>query len=209
MSEQYDEDYFLRGKQTGKSLYENYRYLPTLTIPMVQRFIEHLGIQKRHTILDVGCARGYVVKAFRHLGHDAYGMDCSKWAIDNADPEAREFLRLRDRITHPFDWIIAKDTLEHVPQVEEFIEQMQSHARIGVFVVVPLSAVDGEKYVLADYEADVTHIHRLTLATWARMFLRPGWEVTASYRVRGIKDNHYITGWEPGDGFIVARRIPE
>ena len=32
---QYDEDYFLRGKQTGKSLYEDYRWLPELTRPMV------------------------------------------------------------------------------------------------------------------------------------------------------------------------------
>ena len=206
MSEQYDEDYFMRGRESGKSLYENYRWMPTLTIPMVQRIIDHLGIDRDETILDLGCARGYIVKAFRQLGYLAYGMDCSKWAIDNADEEVKEHLRHQDKFTHEFDWVLAKDVLEHVPQVADFVLEIQKHARKGIFVVVPLSAIDGKSYVLPEYEKDVTHIHRLTLATWARMFIRPGWEVTASYRVKGIKDNHNLPGWEPGDGFIVCRR---
>lgn len=202
----YDEDYYLRGRETGKSLYSDYRWLPTLTIPMVQRIVEHLGAQKRHTVLDFGCARGYTVKALRILGYDAYGVDCSSWAIENADPEVREYLRLSDTLMHEFDWVLAKDVLEHVPEAVDCIRSIQHHARLGVFAVVPLAAVDGAPYVLQDYEKDVTHIHRLTLSTWVSYFLRPGWTVTASYRVPGVKDNHYITGFEPGDGFIVARR---
>lgn len=203
----YDADYFLRGKQTGKSLYEDYRWMPTLTIPMVQSIVNFLNINKRHTILDFGAARGYMVKALRQLGYDAYGMDPSAWAIDNADPEARKYLRCQDKLTHDFDWIVAKDTLEHIPDVGNLSLELQKYARVGIFIVVPLAVVDGDKYVLSDYEKDVTHIHRFTLATWARLFIRPGWEVSARYRVEGVKDNHYITGWEPGDGFIIARRI--
>ena len=51
-SKQYDEDYFLHGKQTGKSLYEDYRWIPEATIPMVQVIINYLGIQKTDSILD-------------------------------------------------------------------------------------------------------------------------------------------------------------
>ena len=69
--EVYDADYFLRGKQTGRSLYENYRWLPDLTIPMVAAMIRHLGIKPDDKILDFGCARGYVVKAFREMGYRA------------------------------------------------------------------------------------------------------------------------------------------
>src|SRR5436305_1382867 len=83
---QYDEDYFLRGKESGKSLYSDYRWLPELTIPMVCAMIRHLGIGPDDTVLDFGCARGYVVKAFQELGYIAYGYDTSEWAVQNADP---------------------------------------------------------------------------------------------------------------------------
>ena len=60
-NKQYDADYFLRGKETGKSLYENYRWLPDLTTPMVCSIISHLGIRSGDTILDFGCAALNVV----------------------------------------------------------------------------------------------------------------------------------------------------
>ena len=205
-SEMYDEEYFLRGKQSGKSLYENYRYLPNLTIPMVQAIISNLGITKEQTILDFGCARGYVVKAFRILGYQAWGTDASKWAIENCDPEVKPYVMDTNRIIYGYDWIIAKDVLEHVRDVDKVIPDLMNIARVGVFAVVPLSAVDHEQYVVHDYEKDVTHIHRLTLSSWVRMFLQPGWTGEASYRMVGVKDNYYQPGWEMGNGFIVARR---
>lgn len=202
----YDEDYYMNGVRSGKSLYENYRWLPHLTIPMCQAVANYLGVRKNQTVLDFGCAKGYTVKALRHLGYDAYGQDLSEWAIANADEEIRDRVRCSEHITHEFDWIIAKDVLEHVPQVADCIAEMRHHARIGIFAVVPLAICDGEKYVLPDYEKDVTHIHRLSLASWGRLFLTRGWDVKLTYRVPGIKDNHWLPAWEPGDGFIVATR---
>jgi len=211
--EQFDEDYFLRGRQSGKSLYENYRWMPKLTTQMVKSIIDHLGIDEGETILDFGCARGYVVKAFRQLGYSAYGVDISKWAIENADREVRSYLShitgsttLRTEYVG-VDWVVAKDVLEHIPSVTDTIINLMSIARNGVFVVVPLSIEDGSPYVVADYEKDVTHIHRLTLVSWVRLFMRPGWEVIASYRVKGVKDNY--AHYPLGNGFIVARRLKE
>ena len=40
----YDEDYFLNGKASGKSLYENYRWLPVETIAMAKAICSHLGL---------------------------------------------------------------------------------------------------------------------------------------------------------------------
>lgn len=207
MSDAYDEDYFMRGKESGKSLYHDYRWLPDLTIPMVKRMIDHLGIRKDQTILDFGCARGYTVKAFRQLGYLAFGVDSSKWAIENCDPEVKEYV-WEGSITERIDWVIAKDVLEHVKPVQSTIKQLMQCARIGVFAVVPLEGPRG-KYVVPDYELDITHIHRKQLKWWAAYFMDVGWSVTASYRVRGIKDNYYQPDWVKGNGFITARRIYE
>ena len=206
----FDADYFLRGKETGKSLYTDYRWLPELTIPMAGAIVNHLGITYDHKILDFGCARGYTVKALRHLGYDAFGVDVSEWAIENADESTKPYLSvLADSLLleKGCDWVIAKDVLEHVQYVANVVPLLMGMARVGVFVVVPLSATDGGRYVVEDYEKDVTHVHRLTLATWAKMFMHPGWSVEASYRVKGVKDNYYKPGWEAANGFITARRI--
>jgi len=123
MSELYDEDYFLRGKETGKSLYENYRWIPELTVPMAKSIVKHCGIKQDQRILDFGCARGYLVRALRELGHEAYGYDESRWALDNLDPVAQPFINSVVGYTpfwkrEKFDWVIAKDVLEHI---DEFI----------------------------------------------------------------------------------------
>jgi len=197
----YDADYFLRGLETGKSLYVDYHWLPELTIPMCNAIVKHLGI-KGQSVLDFGCARGYTVKALHQLGYDARGVDVSTWALDNCDPDVKDFVSSKLSFV---DWIIAKDVLEHIPQVVETINDLLLHARIGVFVVVPLSDMDNHPYVVSDYEKDVTHFHRLTLASWVRMFLRPGWSIEARYRILGVKDNY--NDWTTGNGFITARRL--
>lgn len=208
--QEYNEDYFMRGIETGKSLYTQYSWMPELTIPMAAMMVAHLGIKPEQTILDFGCARGYVVKALRSLGYIAYGYDVSQWAIDNCDPEVGEYLTVSEGtafgVGRTYDWIIAKDVLEHIPEVRETVDLMMSSASAGVFVVVPLSATDGGRYVIRSYEEDKTHIHRFPLEKWVRMFLRPGWRVEASYRVPGIKDNYWRADYQWGNGFLVARR---
>ncbi len=112
-------------------------------------------------------------------------------------------------LTEEFDWIVAKDVLEHITYVSYTVRELLRVARRGVFAVVPLSPFDGAPYVVADYERDVTHVQRHKLGTWMEMFFLPGWSVEGSYRVPGVKDNWYKDGWEKGNGFITARRIGE
>ena len=210
--DEYDANYFLRGKESGKSLYENYRWMPNLTIPMAQTIVDHCGIQKGARVLDFGCARGYIVKALRGLGYDAFGYDTSRWAVvQNADPEVMHDVTdnadLVFRQGAVYDWVIAKDVLEHVEYVEGTINKLLEVSSKGMFVVVPLSTFDGRgHYVIEEYEKDITHIQRFTLGAWVKMFLRPGWAVEAAYRIPGVKDNYYKPGWEYGNGFITARR---
>lgn len=207
----YDENYFIYGQRSGKSLYDNYRWLPDLTIPMCQAITKHCRVTPRANILDFGCARGYIVKALRHLGYNARGVDISEWAIRNADEEVKPFVQCTKDAPPftegEFDWIIAKDVLEHVEYVSLTIDDLMNVAAKGLFVVVPLTRHDHGRYVIEEYEKDITHKQRMPLSTWVKMFLRDGWSVEASYRVKGVKDNyaHHIMG----NGFLTCRRIQE
>jgi cyclopropane fatty-acyl-phospholipid synthase-like methyltransferase len=209
--EQYDADYFLRGKQTGKSLYTDYKWMPELTIPMAARMVAHCGIAPEDTILDFGCARGYLVKALRRLGYNAWGYDVSQWALDNSDEQVREYLICNDSalFSQSFDWVIAKDVLEHVDGIAQAIGTLKDISRKGVLAIVPLAHVvrgsPHPQYDVPEYELDVTHIHRRPLAWWTGHFHQAGWSVEARYRVEGIKDNYQQ--YPTGNGFIVCRRL--
>lgn len=204
---QYDADYFLRGKETGRSLYTDYHWMPELTLPMVRVIADHLCIDYEESILDFGCACGYTVKAFRELGYRAFGIDISKWAIQNCDELVRPYVNYTENspplLNKEFDWIIAKDVLEHVSDVVETIGTLMSSAKNGLFIVVPLAS-NGGSYTIPEYEKDITHIHRLTLSTWAKMFMLPGWIVEAQYRLKGVKDNY--AQYPTGNGFLTVRR---
>jgi hypothetical protein len=205
----FDEDYYINGKASGKSLYENYRWMPELTVPMVEKIAEHLEVEIDDSVLDFGCARGYSVKAFTELGfaHVA-GCDVSEWAINNCDPSVKDMVRTGG-ITQHHDWIIAKDVLEHIPfdELKKVLHLMATHADKGVFIVVPLSD-ESYKYVVPEYEMDITHAIRWTMNGWLSAILESfgeGWEISARYRIKGIKDNY--SQFAKGNGFITIKRI--
>lgn len=205
--EVYDADYFLHGRESGKSLYENYRWLPELTIPMALSIMEHLQIGEKDTVCDFGCARGYTVKAMRLMQIEAYGVDISEWARENADPMVKGFILSDLRDT--YDWIIAKDVLEHVPadQLPALAASMLNLANKGVFVVVPLSPEPNAPYVCPEYEQDVTHVVRWDIDTWVDLFKKADPEdqftVEAAYNVPGIKENY--AHFPEANGFITMR----
>lgn len=210
MDARYDADYFLRGKETGKSLYHNYRWLPKLTVPMAEQIALHCEIELDQSVLDFGCARGYLVKALRSLGYNAMGYDVSEWALKNCDPEVKDLVTGDWPPPIKPDWIIAKDVLEHVPiyNITRTLQKLATAAQRGVFIVVPLAAKDGNQYVVPEYEADITHCLRWTMALWLSEIMGAfdeGWEVSARYRIAGIKDNY--SQFARGNGFITCRRI--
>lgn len=211
MTNQFDEDYYLRGKESGKSLYENYRWMPNLTLTMVRCLADHLEIEMSDVVMDFGCARGYVVRALVELGYDAYGIDISEWAISNCDDSVKDRLVLSS-VNHigSHDWILAKDTLEHVPEEEIYgtLTAIASAARKGVFIVVPLSSDIDDPYVVPDYEKDITHQIRWPMMAWTSAIesaFGPGWSVQFQYRLEGCKDNY--AQWEKGNGFITVRKL--
>ena len=218
---QYDRAYYIDGRASGKSLYVDYRWMPSLTKPMCEAIVLHCGIEKGHSILDFGCARGYVVRAFRELGYKAWGIDISKWAIDNCDGTVKEYVQMLDEPHDAFDWIIAKDVLEHIPSpaLESAIAKLLMRARVGVFVVVPLaemfpseemySGMDGKpvlRYVVPEYEKDITHCQRMNLLEWAHKFHDASldFSLRLSHVVPGVKQNY--AQYTRGNGFIVAYR---
>lgn len=207
----YDKNYYENGVELGISGYKDYRWLPDLTIPMCKSIIEQLSINENDLILDYGCAKGFIVKAFHHLGRKkTFGVDISEYAIKNCDDEVKSYLKLIDtnrrlveQVNEKYDWIICKDVLEHIEK-QELRKTLADFRKLskGIFVVVPLGK-DG-KYVIEEYENDVTHIIREDMVWWENEIKAAGFQIASkSYVFDGVKDNW--ASFEKGNAFIVGK----
>lgn len=206
----FDSDYYMNGPSSGKSNYEGYSWLPDQTIPMAQMMMRALDISLCDTVLDYGTARGYLVKAFRLLGVNATGYDISKWAIENCDPEVKEFVS-NSLETEPmsYDFIVAKDCFEHIsqPDLEALLPRLYKAVRKSMLVIVPLSHNEDGPYLCPKDEKDSTHLIRWPLQTWINFLqsIDRRMVVSGSYYVPGIKQAN--TAWENSCGFLIVRRF--
>jgi SAM-dependent methyltransferase len=210
MQNSFNENYFERGIATGLSLYTDYRWIPELTIPMCYEMVRLCAIEQHEMILDFGCSKGFVVKGFRLLGFDAFGVDISEYAINHAPEDVKEFLTLvKPGQTLPlppkprtkWDWIIAKDVLEHIEQSE--LSSVVKHLRDAgqnAYIIVPLG--DGTKYNISSYEMDVTHKVRQPIEWWHDLFTSSGWHISFYHTKHGFIKKNWA-GTPNGNGFFI------
>ena len=215
---EFDREYFEQGPMTGKSLYTNYRWLPELTIPLCHHLARECPFSVDDTILDFGCAKGYIVHALRLLGYEAYGVDISEYAISQAPKEVNGYVRLIQpyetlkytfRMPKKYNWIICKDILEHIPY-ERIDEQIQILADScnDLIAMVPLG--DGEKYHIPAYEQDITHIIREDLEWWNKRFMANGFVIEVETHELGPFKSNWQGIHPQGNGlFIVYRKDVE
>ena len=210
----YNQDYFERGPVLGISGYMNYSWMPELTLRMAHKLILSLPIAANERVLDFGCAKGYLVKALRLLDVQAFGTDVSEYAIAHADGEVRNFCSLVTGCDDPvlflqdYDWLIAKDVMEHLSERELSALLRAALPRVSkIFAAVPLAADDEcGKYIIPEYDRDITHIIRKSFGWWKKTFESHEWKIdAASHTFPGCKEN-WTTRWEEGNGFFVLSR---
>ena len=202
----YNEDYFERGIETGTSGYQNYRWLPELTIPMAMTIIDYLKLGRDSKILDYGCAKGFLVKALRLLYRQAWGTDLSEYAINSADNNTRQFLELCSPFAvvpfdMDFDVVIAKDIFEHINEnnIDHILVELGKKSE-SLFAIIPLGRDD--KYIIPAYGMDVTHKLAKSPEWWIKRFEANNWTLKEfSYYIPGIKESW--SNFKNSNGFFL------
>ncbi len=180
----YDAAYYLTGPTSGKSNYENYSWKPDLTLPMADWLKRILHIKDGDTVLDFGTARGYLVKALRMRGVNAFGYDSSEWAIQNCDDGVKGYVSstLPDE---RFDFINFKDCAEHIHLVEltPLMGKLIGMMRKSMLIIVPLVGEDGD-YLRHEDRSDPSHVIRWDLQGWLDFV----------HRIASVESNVIVTG---------------
>lgn len=112
----YGEMYFDGPRDYG---YGGYRY-DGRWVPVARDMVAHFGLKPGNRILDVGCAKGFVVKDLMIAcpGLEAFGLDVSEYALMHCEPETVGRLHLGSCESLPFpdgsfDAVISLNTLHN------------------------------------------------------------------------------------------------
>lgn len=141
MAKQFGREYFDGDRSTG---YGGYRY-DGRWVPVAEDIAAHFELTSGASVLDVGCAKGFLMKDLRDVvpGLEVIGIDISSYALGNALPECRRrlvrataaALPFRDR---SFDVVLSINTLHNLPRAAcvTALQEVERLGRRGAFVQV-------------------------------------------------------------------------
>jgi 2-polyprenyl-3-methyl-5-hydroxy-6-metoxy-1,4-benzoquinol methylase len=119
------------------------------------------------TLLDAGCAKGFLVSALRERGVDAKGFDLSEVAIESAPAAARGHVRvgsLTEEIPGRYDLVTCIEVIEHLDPAD------------AARAVANLSAAS-DRVLLSSTPADrdePTHVNIQPPERWSQLFAAHG-----------------------------------
>jgi len=87
--------------------------------PVAKDIVNHFGLKSGEKVLDIGCAKGFLVKDLLSIGIDAYGVDVSEYALANSEPEVSGRLQIAsaDKLPFPdnsFSAVLSINTLHNL-----------------------------------------------------------------------------------------------
>jgi GT2 family glycosyltransferase len=137
-----DEDTNLYNKEYFKS-HCGSPYTRETFLPFFKEIANHIVKEiNPKTVLDAGCAMGYLVESLHDLGVESYGFDISDYALSQTRADIAKYVKkqsILDPIGKQYDLIVCIEVLEHLPEqvVERAIENLCQNASTILFSSTP------------------------------------------------------------------------
>ena len=101
IARKFGKDFFDGDRNNG---YGGFTYNPKFWQPVIPDFVKYWGLSSKSSVLDVGCAKGFMLHDMSQLipGIKLQGIDVSDYAINNAMPEIRKLVQIANAKKIPF-----------------------------------------------------------------------------------------------------------
>jgi SAM-dependent methyltransferase len=157
--------------------YGGYNYDPKYWQGTVKRLYDHYQLNNQSKILDVGCAKGFLLYDFvtLHPGITVKGLDISEYAISNAKNGIKDHLCIGNASSLPFpdnsfDLVVSINTVHSLEREAciKAIKEIQRVSKKNAFIVVNAWRNDLEKEKLLKWNiAAQTYMH---VDEWKQLF---------------------------------------
>jgi len=179
IARKFDVEYFDRDRLTG---YGGYNYHPRFWTETVQRLRDHYGLAEDAWVLDVGCAKGFMMYDFKKLMPDLNirGIDISRYAYEHANDEMQQNIQIADAKELPFendsfDLVIAINTIHNLPldECKQSLREIQRVTRKDAFVMVDAWRNEEEHERMLKW--NLTALTYMHVDDWKRLFDETGY----------------------------------
>ncbi|OGT32182.1 MAG: methyltransferase [Gammaproteobacteria bacterium RIFCSPHIGHO2_12_FULL_35_23] len=129
-------------------------------IPVAKDIIEHFNLKPGDRVLDVGCAKGFLVKDLMKVcpGLEAFGLDISEYALKHCEPEiiGRLHQGTADQLPFPdnsFEAVISINTIHNYKRegVITALKEIQRVSKGKGYVQVDSYHTPGQKQLLEEW----------------------------------------------------------
>lgn len=148
---QFGKDFFDGDRKNG---YGGFNYSPKFWEPVIPTFKNYWNLNSTSSLLDVGCAKGFMLFDFARLipGISIKGIDISEYAIRHSKPEVRDYLQIGDAQSLPFqdnsfDVVISINTVHNLDKVgcANALREIERVSRGKSFITVDAYRSETEK----------------------------------------------------------------
>lgn len=142
IARKFDKDFFDGDRNFG---YGGFSYNPKYWTEVVKDFIDFYNLKDGSKILDVGCAKGFMLFDFKKINptFKLYGIDISSYAIENSKQEVKNFLKVGNAKNlefenNYFDLVISINTVHNLEKKEclNALKEIQRVTKNNSFITV-------------------------------------------------------------------------
>tara|TARA_B100001175_G_scaffold317925_1_gene337669 strand:- start:8882 stop:9541 length:660 start_codon:yes stop_codon:yes gene_type:complete len=174
IARKFEKEFFDGTRETG---YGGFTYNPKYWTKVVKKFKEYWKINSNNSLLDVGCAKGFMLHDFKNElpNLKICGIDISKYAIENSMDSVKGYLSVCNAKKLPFednsfDYVISINTVHNLEleECEIAIKEIQRVCKKNSFITVDAFSNDEEKERM--YKWNLTAKTILSVNDWKALF---------------------------------------
>jgi ubiquinone/menaquinone biosynthesis C-methylase UbiE len=179
IARKFDQEYYDGDRLTG---YGGYNYHPRFWTDTVRRFRDHYQLAENAAVLDVGCAKGFMMHDFKLLMPKLtiQGVDISRYAYDHAMEDVKPFIQVADAKKLPFpdksfDLVICINTVHNLPleECKQALREIQRVTRKDAFVTMDAWRNEAEHERLMKW--NLTALTYMHVDDWKKLFEEVGY----------------------------------
>ena len=162
--------------------YGGFNYSPKFWQPVIPTFVDHWKIEAGFKLLDVGCAKGFMLYDFLQIveGIEVAGIDISEYAIEHSISPIADFVQVADAKNLPFgdnsfDGVVSINTIHNL-EVEECFQAVREIERVSrgkSFITVDAYSNSQEKERMMAWNLTAKTI--LSIENWKTLFNDAGY----------------------------------
>ena len=156
--------------------------MPRFWTPVIPTFVEHFGLDNSSSLLDVGCAKGFMLYDLKQALPEmtVRGIDISQYAIENGKEEVRDFLDVGNCLELPYednsyDTVISVTTVHNLEYDEcgRALAEIERVSKGKSFITVDAYRDNEEKQRMNDWNLTAKTV--LHVDEWRELFDKVGY----------------------------------